>query len=117
MDISTTFICNMRLSAAYPHCCLSSGRIGRIIHDLHLSVRRSTGGAGQWFVHGAIAAIYSILAEGLFEHDLGDSEILTMFLTIVACAYVVKWERLSAAESNISGVNVNVLTLQCPVPQ
>lgn len=39
-------------------------------------------------LHGAIAGILAILAEGFFEHNLGDSEILTMFLAVVAGGYV-----------------------------
>jgi len=42
----------------------------------------------RFVLHGALAVILAILAEGLFEHNLGDSEILTMFLIVVACGYV-----------------------------
>jgi hypothetical protein len=31
--------------------------------------------------------ILATLAEGFFEYNLGDSEVLTMFLVVVACAY------------------------------
>ncbi|HEX4772970.1 MAG TPA: O-antigen ligase family protein [Bryobacteraceae bacterium] len=91
--------------------------IGRILYDLHRSVSSSAPYGERWFIHGAIAAIYSILAEGLFEHDLGDSEVLTMFLTIVACAYVVKWERAAAAQPEISQLSVSVSMPQCEVVQ
>jgi putative inorganic carbon (hco3(-)) transporter len=39
-------------------------------------------------LHGAIAVTVAILAEGFFEYNLGDSEVLTMFLSVVACGYV-----------------------------
>jgi putative inorganic carbon (hco3(-)) transporter len=39
--------------------------------------------------HGAIAVIIAILAEGLVEHNLGDSEVLTMFLAAIGLAYAV----------------------------
>ena len=39
-------------------------------------------------LHGAIAAVLAILVEGLGEHNLGDSEVLSMFLTVVAWGYV-----------------------------
>ena len=39
-------------------------------------------------LHGAIAVTIAILAEGFFEYNLGDSEVLTMFLSVVACGYV-----------------------------
>lgn len=38
-------------------------------------------------LHGAIAVIVAVLAEGLFEYNLGDSEVLTMFLSVIACGY------------------------------
>jgi putative inorganic carbon (hco3(-)) transporter len=39
-----------------------------------------------WILHGALAVIIAVLVEGLFEHNLGDSEILTMFLIVLGCA-------------------------------
>ncbi len=36
---------------------------------------------------GAIATTIAILAEGFFEHNLGDSEVLTMFLIVTSFAY------------------------------
>ena len=40
-------------------------------------------------LHGAIAVVIAVLAEGMFEYNLGDSEVLTMFLAVIACGYVV----------------------------
>jgi putative inorganic carbon (HCO3(-)) transporter len=37
---------------------------------------------------GALAVIAAILAEGFFEYNLGDSEVLTMFLVAMTCGYV-----------------------------
>ena len=42
----------------------------------------------QLFVlHGTIAVIIGILVGGLFEYNLGDSEVLMMFVSVVALAY------------------------------
>jgi putative inorganic carbon (hco3(-)) transporter len=41
----------------------------------------------RFLLHGGIAIILATLAEGFFEYNLGDSEVLTMFLVVVACAY------------------------------
>jgi hypothetical protein len=30
------------------------------------------------------------MAEGFFEHNLGDSEVLTMFLIVAACGHVAR---------------------------
>jgi putative inorganic carbon (HCO3(-)) transporter len=40
-----------------------------------------------FILHGTIAVIIGILVGGLFEYNLGDSEVLMMFLTVVALGY------------------------------
>jgi O-antigen ligase len=42
----------------------------------------------RFVLHGAIAVILATMVAGLFEHNLGDSEVLTMFLVVAACGYV-----------------------------
>jgi O-antigen ligase len=42
-------------------------------------------------LHGSIAALISLLVEGFFEHNLGDSEVLSMFWVVVAWGYRA-WE-------------------------
>jgi O-antigen ligase len=63
--------------------------IGTAAADCRKALRNSAGisrGDGAWILHGALAVIIAVLVEGLFEHNLGDSEILTMFLIVLACA-------------------------------
>ena len=55
----------------------------RIVRD-HL---RETG-LDRYVVLATLAATAAVLAEGFFEHNLGDSEVLTMFCACVACGYV-----------------------------
>jgi O-antigen ligase len=42
----------------------------------------------RFILHGAIAVIIAILAEGFAEYNLGDSEVLTLFLAVVAFGYI-----------------------------
>lgn len=42
----------------------------------------------KFVLHGAVAVVIATMLGGLFELNLGDSEVLTMFLTAVACGYV-----------------------------
>ena len=42
----------------------------------------------RFALHGSIAAILAIMVSGLFEFNLGDSEVLTMFLVTVAIGYL-----------------------------
>lgn len=59
----------------------------RILSDLLRAARAARENA--WVLHGAVAVTLAVMAEGLFEHNLGDSELLTMFLVAVSCGYVV----------------------------
>ena len=42
----------------------------------------------RFVLHGAIAVILAVLAEGFFEYNLGDSEVLTVFLNVMGFGYI-----------------------------
>lgn len=42
----------------------------------------------RFLLHGGIAVVLATMAEGFVELNLGDSEVLTMFLVVVACGYL-----------------------------
>jgi len=66
--------------------------IGVMARDFIMALRRRDLDPETRFVlHGAIAVIISVLAEGYFEYNLGDSEVLTIFLTVMAMGYVALW--------------------------
>ncbi|HYO83099.1 MAG TPA: O-antigen ligase family protein [Bryobacteraceae bacterium] len=73
--------------------------VGKVLVDFARAVRR----AGpekrleRAVLHGAIACILAILVEGFFELNLGDTEVLTMFLAVVAAGYIASRDVLSAA--------------------
>jgi O-antigen ligase len=50
----------------------------------------------RFLLHGGIAILIATMIEGLFEHNLGDSEVLTMFLIVITTAYTAL-ERPQAA--------------------
>jgi O-antigen ligase len=63
--------------------------IGKMLRDFVLGLRRrDLDPEARFVLHGAIAVILGILAAGYFEYNLGDSEVLTMFLNVVALGYV-----------------------------
>ena len=65
--------------------------IGKILYDFAGALRRKLTDPEPWFVlHGAIAVILAILAEGFLEYNLGDSEVLTMFLTVAGFGYIAR---------------------------
>ncbi len=63
--------------------------IGLTVWDcLHAIWRAGPARSQQLFVlHGAIAVIIGVLVEGAFEYNLGDSEVLMMFVSVVALGY------------------------------
>jgi putative inorganic carbon (HCO3(-)) transporter len=42
----------------------------------------------KFLLHGAAAAVLAVAVAGLFELNLGDSEVLAMFLAVIACGYL-----------------------------
>jgi O-antigen ligase len=42
----------------------------------------------RFLLHGGIAVVLATMVAGFFELNLGDSEVLTMFLVVVACGYL-----------------------------
>jgi putative inorganic carbon (HCO3(-)) transporter len=65
--------------------------IGKVLWDFASALRGKLAKTEARFVlHGAIAVILAILAEGLLEYNLGDSEVLTLFLAMIAFCYAAK---------------------------
>jgi O-antigen ligase len=64
--------------------------LGLIIYDCARALLRIPKGRGdlRFVLTAAVACVVAILFEGIFELNLGDSEVLTMFLVLTACAYV-----------------------------
>jgi len=64
--------------------------LGKIIYDFGRGLRQLPPGWGprRYLLHGGIAVVLATLAEGVVELNLGDSEVLTMFLVVVACGYL-----------------------------
>ncbi len=62
----------------------------RIIVDFSRGVRALPPGRSdrRYLLHGAVAIVLAILAEGVAEVNLGTSVVLTMFLVVVACGYL-----------------------------
>jgi len=53
----------------------------------------------RWVIDGAIAVMIAVLLSGWYELNLGDSEVLGMFLAVLGCAYVA----IAAARENPVG--------------
>jgi putative inorganic carbon (hco3(-)) transporter len=72
--------------------------IGKILWDFAGALRRKPTAEARFVLHGSIAAILALLAEGFAEYNLGDSEVLTLFLAVVAFGYVAR-DSLSSSPS------------------
>jgi putative inorganic carbon (hco3(-)) transporter len=64
--------------------------LGQIGYDFRRGLSRLPPGRGyqRFLLHGGIAVLLATLTEGFAEYNLGDSEVLTMFLVVVGCGYV-----------------------------
>ena len=62
--------------------------IGQTLWDCARALRRAGRPSTQLFLlHGTIAVTIGILVGGLAEYNLGDSEVLMMFVSVVALGY------------------------------
>ena len=59
--------------------------------DFARALRRSSS-EQRWVLHAAIAVMLAVLIGGYEELNLGDSEVLAMFLAVVGCGYVAVYE-------------------------
>jgi len=63
--------------------------LGKALVDFFTTLRRLPDDSeARWILHGAIATIIAVMVSGWGEVNLGDSEVLGMFLAVVACGYV-----------------------------
>jgi putative inorganic carbon (HCO3(-)) transporter len=62
--------------------------LGRALFDFTRGLRRLPAGAEErWILHAATAVMIAVLVSGFYELNLGDSEVLAMFLAVVGCGY------------------------------
>jgi putative inorganic carbon (HCO3(-)) transporter len=63
--------------------------VGKVLRDFRRAAASQPPGLGnaKTILAGSIAGIVAVLVAGLFEHNLGDSEMLQMFLTLIAIGY------------------------------
>jgi O-antigen ligase len=64
--------------------------LGKCLWDFRRALRRLPAGPGdaKFVLHGATAVVLAIMISGISEVNLGDSEILAMFLAVIACGYL-----------------------------
>lgn len=64
--------------------------LGHILWDFHRGLGGLPRGPSdrRWLLHGGIAVVLATLVEGVVEYNLGDSEVLAMFLIVVASGYL-----------------------------
>jgi putative inorganic carbon (HCO3(-)) transporter len=76
--------------------------LGRILWDYGSTLRRLPPGLDdrRFLLHGGIAVVIAILVEGFADVNLGDSEVLTMFLVVVSLGYLAVQRSAPANESS-----------------
>lgn len=73
-----------------PTMLLMMWLLGQVMLDFWRGLRKLPPGPSnrRFLLHGGIAVVLAILVEGIVEYNLGDSEVLTMFLVVVGCGYL-----------------------------
>jgi O-antigen ligase len=74
------------IPAALALVCL----FGKMLYDFSRALRtlEPRPGDRRFVLQGAIAVTLAVMTGGIFELNLGDSEVLTMFLVVASCGYV-----------------------------
>jgi putative inorganic carbon (hco3(-)) transporter len=64
--------------------------LGKILFDFWRGLKALPPGRSnrRFLLQGGIAVVIATMVAGFFELNLGDSEVLTMFLAVVACGYL-----------------------------
>lgn len=75
--------------------------LAKILRDFARAIRRLPPGPSdqKFILHGALAVLLAVMVAGVFELNLGDSEVLAMFLAVVACGYLAA-EKVLAEEAH-----------------
>jgi putative inorganic carbon (hco3(-)) transporter len=78
--------------------------MARILRDFWRGLAALPPGRGdrRFLLHGGIAVVIATLVDGVANMNLGDSEVLTMFLVVVACGYLALERDLVAVASSSS---------------
>lgn len=71
----------------------------KILFDFARGLRELPPGRSnrKFLLHGGIAVVVATMVEGLAEVNLGDTEVLTVFLVTVACGYLALEKELAVA--------------------
>ena len=72
--------------------------LGMCLYDFWRGLRGLPAGRSneRFLLQGAIATVIAIMVSGVFEFNLGDSEVLTVFLVTVAMGYLALQKPLTA---------------------
>lgn len=63
--------------------------LGRALFDFWITLRRLPAESeARWVLHGSIAVIIAVMISGWTELTLGHSQVLEMFLAVLACGYI-----------------------------
>jgi len=64
--------------------------LGQALTDFARALRRLPPDAGErWIAHGAVAVTIAVMLSGWYELNLGDSEVLGLFLAVMGLSYAV----------------------------
>jgi putative inorganic carbon (hco3(-)) transporter len=75
-----------------PTMLLMMWMLVQILYDFWRALRMLPRGRSnqKFLLHGGIAVVLATMVEGFAEYNLGDTEVLTVFLVVVASGYLAR---------------------------
>ncbi len=75
--------------------------IGLALYDSFRAIARARGARSQelFILHGMVAVTIGVLVGGIFEYNLGDSEVLMMFVSVVSLEYAAIQNLVPSAQT------------------
>jgi O-antigen ligase len=73
-----------------PTLLMMLAMLGVMVWDFYHGLRKLPPGRSdrKFILFGAIGVVIATMVEGVAEYNLGDTEVLTMFLIVMACGYI-----------------------------
>jgi hypothetical protein len=71
-----------------------------VLNDFWIGLRRATG-ERRFIFHAVIACTVGIIISGWWEVNIGDSEVLGLFLSIVSAGYAALWDNTGDSSKEV----------------
>lgn len=64
--------------------------MGKMLYDFAGALRRAAAPDARFLLHGAVASVIGVMLTGIYEFNLGDAEVLSLFLAAMSLGYLAR---------------------------